>query len=41
VTRAFRTTVLRLVLFYLLSLALMLAIVPWSHAGTDKSPLSR
>ena len=38
VTRAFRTTVLRLVLFYLLSLALMLAVVPWSHAGTDKSP---
>ncbi|MEG0922266.1 MAG: amino acid permease [Comamonas sp.] len=38
VTSAFKTTVLRLVLFYLLSLALMLAIVPWSHAGTDKSP---
>ncbi|RGE46192.1 amino acid permease [Comamonas testosteroni] len=38
VTKAFRTTVLRLVLFYLLSLALMLAIVPWDHAGTDKSP---
>lgn len=35
---AFRTTVLRLVLFYLLSLAIMLAIVPWNHAGTDKSP---
>ncbi len=38
VTSAFKTTVLRLVLFYLLSLALMLAIVPWSHASTDKSP---
>ena len=38
VTTAFRTTVLRLVLFYLLSLAIMLAIVPWNHAGTDKSP---
>ena len=38
VTLAFRSTVLRLVLFYLLSLAIMLAIVPWSHASTDKSP---
>ena len=38
VTSAFKTTVLRLVLFYLLSLALMLAIVPWSHASTDTSP---
>lgn len=38
VTLAFRTTVLRLVLFYLLSLSIMLAIVPWNHAGTDKSP---
>ena len=38
VTTAFRSTVLRLVLFYLLSLAIMLAIVPWNHAGTDKSP---
>ncbi len=38
VVSAFKTTVLRLVLFYLLSLALMLAIVPWNHASTDKSP---
>lgn len=38
ITSAFRTTVLRLVLFYLLTLALMLAIVPWQQAGTDKSP---
>jgi len=38
VTSAFRSTVLRLVLFYLLSLAIMLAIVPWNQAGTDKSP---
>ena len=38
VTRAFRATVLRLVLFYLLTLALMLAIVPWTAAGTDQSP---
>ena len=36
--RAFRSTVFRLVLFYLLTLALMLAIVPWTQAGTDESP---
>ena len=38
VRRAFRSTVLRLILFYLLTLALMLAIVPWTYAGTDESP---
>lgn len=38
VTRAFRSTVFRLVLFYLLTLSLMLAIVPWMQAGTDESP---
>jgi L-asparagine transporter-like permease len=38
VTRAFRTTVLRLVLFYLITLALVLAIVPWTAAGTEESP---
>ncbi len=38
ITRAFRTTILRLALFYLLTLALMLAIVPWQLAGTEKSP---
>jgi len=38
VTRAFRSTVLRLILFYLLTLALILAIVPWSSAGVDESP---
>ncbi|WP_310630584.1 amino acid permease [Paraburkholderia sp.] len=38
VTRAFRATVLRLVLFYLLTLALMLAIVPWTEAGGNESP---
>jgi L-asparagine transporter-like permease len=36
--RAFRSTVLRLILFYLLTLALILAIVPWTAAGTDESP---
>jgi amino acid transporter, AAT family len=38
VARAFRSTVLRLILFYLLTLALVLAIVPWSSAGVDESP---
>jgi L-asparagine transporter-like permease len=38
VTRAFRSTVVRLVLFYLLTLALVLAIVPWPAVGTDESP---
>lgn len=41
VTRAFRGTVLRLVLFYLLTLALMLAIVPWTEAGANQSPFVR
>ncbi|WP_322049168.1 amino acid permease [Paraburkholderia sp. J67] len=38
VTRAFRATIVRLVLFYLLTLALMLAIVPWTEAGGNESP---
>jgi L-asparagine transporter-like permease len=39
VARAFRSTVLRLVLFYLLTLALMLALVPWTQlSGTEESP---
>lgn len=38
VTRAFRATVFRLILFYLLTLALVLAIVPWTSAGIDESP---
>jgi len=38
VTRAFRATVLRLILFYLLTIALVLAIVPWTAAGVDESP---
>lgn len=38
VKQAFRATVLRLILFYLLTLALMLAIVPWTYAGVDQSP---
>jgi amino acid transporter, AAT family len=38
ITQAFRSTFFRLVLFYLLTLALMLAIVPWTAAGTSGSP---
>ncbi len=38
IRRAFRATVLRLILFYLLTLALILAIVPWTAAGIDESP---
>src|SRR5437016_764501 len=38
VSRAFRSTVFRLILFYLLTLALVLAIVPWTAAGIDESP---
>jgi amino acid transporter, AAT family len=38
VRRAFRSTVLRLILFYVLSLALVLAVVPWSADTTQESP---
>jgi L-asparagine transporter-like permease len=38
VVRAFRSTVLRLILFYILTLALVLAIVPWTAAGVEESP---
>ncbi|VVE61864.1 amino acid permease [Pandoraea anapnoica] len=38
ITRAFRATMFRLVFFYLLTLALTLAIVPWNAAGEDGSP---
>lgn len=38
ITSAFRSTMVRLVVFYLLTMTLMLAIVPWQQAGTDKSP---
>ena len=35
---AFRATIFRLVFFYLATLTLMLAIVPWTVAGTSGSP---
>lgn len=40
ITQAFRATMVRLVLFYLLTLALVLAIVPWtiSASGGSQSP---
>jgi AAT family amino acid transporter len=38
IVRAFRATMLRLAIFYLATLALMLAIVPWTEAGTATSP---
>lgn len=38
VRSAFRATILRLVVFYLCTLALMLAIVPWDRAGEHESP---
>lgn len=38
VKKAFRATIVRLVVFYLLTLALMLAIVPWNQAGQAQSP---
>lgn len=41
ITRAFRSTAIRVVLFYLLTLALMLAIMPWNQAGSATSPFVR
>ncbi|KAA0966279.1 amino acid permease [Sporosarcina sp. ANT_H38] len=35
---ALKSAVVRLILFYLLTLGLMLMIVPWNAAGIDKSP---
>ncbi|WP_370679294.1 amino acid permease [Comamonas sp. GB3 AK4-5] len=38
ITSAFRSTMVRLVVFYLATIALMLAIVPWAQAGKNGSP---
>lgn len=38
VRSAFKGTILRLFIFYMLSIALMLAIVPWQQSGTEESP---
>jgi L-asparagine transporter-like permease len=41
IPRALRATVVRLILFYVLSMALLLALVPWREIGTDRSPFVR
>jgi L-asparagine transporter-like permease len=38
ITRAFRATVFRFIFFYLLTIAIMLAIVPWNAAAGEGSP---
>ncbi|WP_431221894.1 amino acid permease [Serratia sp. L9] len=38
VKSAFKGTILRLFIFYMMSIALMLAIVPWRQSGTGESP---
>lgn len=38
VKQAFKVTMMRLVVFYLLTLALVLAMVPWSQTGQNQSP---
>ena len=38
VIRAFKTTFARLAVFYMATLAVMLAITPWTAAGTGESP---
>jgi AAT family amino acid transporter len=38
IVRAFRSTVARLVIFYLLTMAIILALVPWTEAGKGQSP---
>jgi len=38
VPRALKATVFRLTIFYVLTLAIMLMLVPWNMAGVDKSP---
>ena len=38
VRKAFRATLARLVLFYLLSLLIILAVVPWDRIGEGNSP---
>ena len=38
IPRALRTTVLRLILFYVLSMALLFALMPWRDIGPERSP---
>ena len=41
IPRALRTTVLRLILFYVLSMALLMALVPWREISPERSPFVR
>jgi L-asparagine transporter-like permease len=41
VRSAFHSTLARLILFYLLTLALMLAVIPWTQAASTQSPFVR
>src|SRR5260370_34166478 len=38
IARAFRSIVARLAVFYLLTLAIVMAIVPWTESGKGESP---
>src|SRR5262249_30249657 len=38
IIRAFRSTVARLVIFYLLTMAIIVALVPWTESGKGQSP---
>ncbi len=38
ITKAFRSTVARLIIFYILTLTIILAIVPWTESGKGESP---
>jgi len=38
ITKAFRSTVVRLVVFYLLTMAIIVAMVPWTESGKGESP---
>jgi amino acid transporter, AAT family len=38
ISKAYRSTVARLVIFYLLTLAIILALVPWMESGKGESP---
>ena len=41
IKRAFRSTIARLILFYVLTLGLMLALLPWDAVGAGESPFVR
>lgn len=41
IPRALRATVGRLILFYVVSMALLMALVPWREIGTERSPFVR